>query len=104
MYSDDSIFETVDHHTVVWVGDLTPDELDAFLDEPGGCADDEPHSEFMRDIGEWCDHDFLWAEALPAPGSIDDLIAANGIDDDSLVHQLQTRADGLGNVQSFIAL
>lgn len=104
MYFDDSIIETVDHHIVVWVGDLTSDELDAFLDEPGGCAANQPHSEFMRDIGKWCDHDFLWAESIPSPGSINDLITACGIDDESLIQQLQSRAIGLGAVQSLVAL
>ncbi len=91
MYDDDPIFESQDHHLIAWVGTLTPAQLDAYLDEPGDRADDEPYSDFMRDLGRWCDHDFVWAESSEQPLDIGSLARNNGIDDPALIDELSAR-------------
>lgn len=91
MYENDPIFDSQDHHLIAWVGTLTPDQLDAYLDEPGDRADDEPYSDFMGDLGRWCDHDFIWAEASEQPLDIVSLARKNGIDNPALIAELAQR-------------
>jgi len=104
MYNNDPIFEPLDHHLIAWVGTLTPDQLDAYLDEPGGAAYDEPFCDFMRDLGLWYDHDFTYAEASDHALDIRSLADQNCIDDDALLHELSNRVEPQSKWNCFIIL
>lgn len=81
-----------DHHVIVWIGDLNRDELEAYLDEPGGTAYDEPISDFGRDLASWYDHDFIWAEASDMAVTITELCRRNRMEPDALIEEIVRRS------------
>ena len=92
MFSENPFFESVDHWVIVWIGNLNVDELDNYLNEPGGAGDYEPISEFCRDIGRWYDHDFIWAEGVNDEVSIRKLCELNGEEPDEFVDEIAERS------------
>lgn len=87
----------------VWVGTLTIEALDAYLDEPGGAADDAPISAFCADLGRWYDHDFVWAEAVDLPTDVGTLCALHGVEPEAFVDEIR-RAAGTGQASAVLIL
>ncbi len=106
MYFESPAFEPAQDHLIAWVGDLTTEQLRAYLEEPGGLGDNEPISEFSRDLGRWYDHDHVWARASDTPVTIEKLAEANFIDDETLISELagRTARASVGKVRAFIIL
>ena len=96
MFSDNPYFESVDHWVIVWIGDLDVDELDDYLDEPGGAGDNEPISEFCRDVGRWYDHDFIWAEGVNDEVPVRKLCELNGVEPNEFVNEIVERSGNAG--------
>ena len=94
MFCEDPFFEPRDHSVIVWVGSISIDELEDYLDEPGGAADDEPISDFSRDLGRWYDHDYIWAEGTKTPVSVRELCRMNGVEPGTLVDEIDRRCEG----------
>jgi hypothetical protein len=91
MYSDNPFFESIDHWVIVWIGDLKLEELEDYLDEPGNAADNEPISDFSRDLGRWYDHDFIWAEGSDEQVSLRKLCELNGVEPSEFVDEIEQR-------------
>lgn len=94
MYGNDRFFEVVDDWVTVWIGGLGPEELDDYLDEPGGAGDNDPISKFANDLGMWYDHDFIYAEAADTPVPVRELCLQNDIDSVELVDEMERRGMG----------
>ena len=92
MYEDDPFFEEIDHHILVWVGDLSPEELDEYLSEPGAVDDNAPISEFCRELGGWYDHDYVWMGASDRTGPLHVLFDLVGIEDGPLRDEIEKRS------------
>ena len=103
MYYDNPFFEPENDWVTVWVGSLDVNELEDYIGEPGGVADDEPNSKFSKDLGRWYDHDFIWAEAAKKEQVIKGLFEENGIDDDDLISEVEVRSQS-SNVKCFLIL
>lgn len=65
--------------TCVWAGDLTQDELDAYIGVQED-AEGTPYIPFGRDLGAFADHDYLAVRATAEPESLPDLLARMGFD------------------------
>ncbi|QGJ69967.1 Hypothetical protein PBC10988_16560 [Planctomycetales bacterium 10988] len=50
-----------------WIGNLTEEELEDYLHEPGGAGDDEPISKFSADLNCFYDHDYTLAQTAECP-------------------------------------
>lgn len=87
------IVEAAPDNVIAWAGHMTAVELATYLDEPGGRPDGEPHSDFMRDVGRFYDHDFLVAQSSDVPVAVAELARANGIRDSELISELEQRAE-----------
>ena len=92
MFFENPFFEPVDHWVIVWIGDLNIEQLDEYLEEPGGAGDNEPISEFCRDLGRWCDHDFIWAEGSNESVTIREICDLNGVEPDEFVREIEEQA------------
>ena len=92
MYLDNPFFEPKDDCVIVWLGSLAPEQLDDYLDEPGGASDNEPISRFCRDLGRWYDHDFIWSEAADEPTTVPELCNLNGVEPDNFIDEIVERA------------
>lgn len=96
-------FESVDHWVIVWVGDLTTQELEEYLNEPGNADNEQPISAFARDLGRWYDHDFIWSEATGEKVSVRKLCELNGVQPPEFAAEIERRA-GSGEVSSLLIL
>lgn len=103
MFYENPCIEAVDHWVTVWIGDLDREELRRYLHEPGGALDNEPISEFSRDLGTWYDHDYIWAEAADQPIAVAALAQQNGIEAGSFLEQLLERS-GAAEVRALLVL
>ncbi|WP_444943241.1 immunity 22 family protein [Microbulbifer sp. ZKSA006] len=93
MFSDNPFVESVEGFLTVWLGDLSELELEDYLDEPGGAGDNEPISNFSRDLDRWYDHDFIWVEGVDEAVSVKELCVLNGIDSKRLIEEIVERSD-----------
>lgn len=80
MFLSNPFFEPLNDSVIVWIGSLNSRELEDYLDEPGGAGNNEPISDFCRDVGRWYDHDFIWCEASDTPTSVGTLCEMNGVE------------------------
>ena len=92
MFSDNPFVESVDDSLTVWLGDLDESELENYLDELGGVGDNDAISNFSLDLGQWYDHDFIWAEAVDESIPVKELCVLNGIDSESLINEIVKRS------------
>ena len=90
MESDDVVVGVANHLTA-WVGELTPNDLAEYLEEPGEADERAPQSRFGADLGLWYDHDWVFAQASETPVSLRDLARANGIEDRELIEEMERR-------------
>ena len=88
MFLHSPFFEPASNWVIVWIGDLNIDQLEEYLDEPGGAGDDEPISQFCRDVGRWYDHDFIWSEGATEPLPIRKLCERNGVEPTEFVDKI----------------
>jgi hypothetical protein len=92
------------NHLMLWVGDLTDEELLGYLNEPGGQIDGKPQSRFAEDLLRFYDHDFLWAKASSEPVSIRELAIKIGIEDQELIDDLEQRVPIGEQITCFLIL
>jgi len=92
------------NNAMVWVGGLSEDELSEYIEEFGGGLEGAPQSNFARDLGQFYDHDFLWAKAAAREVSISELAGSLGIKDDQLVQELESIVPGNSKYRCFILL
>lgn len=93
MFFENPFFEPATNWLIAWVGELDHDGLDAYLDEPGHAADNEPISKFSKDLGTWYNHDFIWSQAAPNRVSAQEICGLNGIEDDLIDEIVQRTND-----------
>lgn len=81
----------VSHHNYVmlWVGNLTQDQLIEYVSEPGGMYDG-PQSQFASDLGRFYNPDYYWAHASE-PQTVRGLLAELQVDDELLVNEITSR-------------
>ncbi len=91
MYEQNPFCDEVDNCVTVWVGSLSEEELEAYVDERGGVADDEPISDFARDLDTWYDHDFLSGESGDSPRPTEELCRVCGLDEPKMVAEISRR-------------
>jgi hypothetical protein len=103
MANDNPFFKSVDHWVIVWIGDLNSQELEDYLDEPGGANYDEPISNFARDLNCWYDHDFIWSEGTDEKVSAGELCKLNGVQPPEFATEIERRA-GSAKVSSLLIL
>src|SRR5690349_15782220 len=91
MFLHSPFIEPEDHWVTVWLGQLNSDELEQYMHKPGGAGDNDPISDFSRDLGRWYDHDYIWRQATDKAVSTRTLCELNGIND-SLVDEIECRS------------
>ncbi|WP_028301579.1 immunity 22 family protein [Oceanospirillum beijerinckii] len=102
MFENKPFFTTENHWVTVWIGSLNEESVESYLEECG-VDDDEPISQFSKDLGCWYDHDFIWYEAVDSPVCIEELCRNNGVDSIELIEELTARSGG-GEYNCFIML
>ncbi|WP_309384972.1 hypothetical protein [Cerasicoccus frondis] len=104
MFIDNPRFFPVDHKFILFAGELNEDQLQEYLDEPGGRLDHEPHSDFSKDLGRFYDHDYLYAEGSQEKKTIRELAILNGIEEEALIEKLERSCGKEKEFNCFIIL
>lgn len=92
------------HHLILWVGQVTPEQLDAYIAESYPLGVGGPRSVFAADISYWYDRDYLEAYSQAEPARLDELLLARGVADTSLIAEATRRCGDHKTFTGFILL
>lgn len=92
------------NHLVMWVGKLTPQELDLYLAECYPFGPSGPRTLFAADIMYWYDRDYIEAYAQPEPAPLDQLMRSRDVTDQSLIDEALQRCPPRDDLTGFIIL
>jgi hypothetical protein len=91
MYDEKRFFDSAEDWLIAWAGMLSAEELEMYLHEHPGTKDNAPQSAFAADLGRAYDHDLINGHASDESTSLRHLTELNGLDDEALVKDLESR-------------